>query len=95
MLHPADLLPSAFRWMLFLGISVYLLGVILSVVRAYSALAVERMVAIAILAVLIALTASLVGVWLLIAIDVVLLVILAIEYYRVEIAHRVVRVSPK
>jgi low temperature requirement protein LtrA len=95
MLHPADPLPSAFRWMLFLGISVYLLGVVLSIVRAYSALAVERLVAVAALAVLIALTASLAGLWLLIAVDVVLLVILAVEHYRVEVAHRLVHVSPK
>ena len=95
MLHPADPLPSAFRWMLFLGISVYLLGVVLSIVRAYSALAVERLVAVAALAVLIALTASLAGLWLLIAVDVVLLVILTVEHYRVEVAHRMVRVSRK
>ncbi|HSG14928.1 MAG TPA: low temperature requirement protein A, partial [Anaerolineae bacterium] len=95
MLHPADPLPSAFRWMLFLGISVYLLGVVLSIVRAYSALAVERLVAVAALAVLIALTASVAGVWLLIAVDVVLLAILAVEHYRVEVAHRMVRVSRK
>jgi hypothetical protein len=81
--------------MLFLGISVFLLGVVLSIVRAYSALAVERLVAVAALAVLIALTASLAGLWLLIAVDVVLLVILAVEHYRVEVAHRLVHVSPK
>ena len=73
----------------------YLLGVVLSIVRAYSALAVERLIAVATLAVLIALTASLAGVWLLIAVDVVLLAILAVEHYRVEVAHRMVRVSPK
>ncbi|MEM7342607.1 MAG: low temperature requirement protein A [Chloroflexota bacterium] len=95
MLHPADPLPSAFRWMLFLGLSAYFLGVILSVFRAYSALAVERMVGIAVLAVLIAFAASLAGVWLLIAIDILLLVILAIEHYRVEVAHRMVSVSSK
>lgn len=95
MLHPAAPLPSAFRWMLFLGISVYLLGIALSIVRAYSALAVERLVAMAALAVLIALTASLAGVWLLIAIDAIMLVILAVEHYRVEVAHRVVHVLNK
>ena len=36
MLHPADPLPDAFRWMLFIGISGYLLGVVMSIVRAYS-----------------------------------------------------------
>ena len=95
MLHPADPLPNAFRWMLFLGISVYLLGVVLSIVRAYSVVAVERLVAVATLAVLIALTASLAGLWLLIAVDIVLLAMLVIEYYRVEVAQRPVHVSSR
>ena len=93
MLHPADPLPGAFRWMLFLGIATYLLGVVMSIVRAYSNLAIERLVAVAALAVLIALSPSLDGVWLLIAVDVLLLAILAVEHYRVEIAHRMVPVS--
>ncbi len=95
MLHPADPLPTPFRWMLFVGISIYLLGVALSIVRAYSALAVERLAAVVALAVLIALTASLAGLWLLIAVDVLLLTVLAIEHYRVEVAHRLVPASPK
>ncbi|MCP3987455.1 MAG: low temperature requirement protein A, partial [Actinomycetia bacterium] len=94
MLHPTDPLPSAFRWMLFSGISAYLLGVVLSVFRAFSALAVERLVAVTALAVLIALTASLDGVWLLILVDVLLLVVLVVEHYRVEVVHQVSPVSP-
>lgn len=95
MLHPADPLPSAFRWMLFLGISMYLLGVVFSILRAYSALPVERVVAVVALAVLIASTPSLAGLWLLIAVDVLLLAVLAVEHYRVEVAHRLVHVSAK
>jgi low temperature requirement protein LtrA len=95
MLHPADPLPDAFRWMLFIGISGYLLGVVMSIVRAYSNLAVERLGAVAALAILIALTASLDGIWLLISVDVLLLAILAIEHYRVEVANRLIPVSPK
>ncbi|MGI9608576.1 MAG: low temperature requirement protein A [Acidimicrobiales bacterium] len=95
MLHPSDALPSAFRWMLFVGLSLYFIGVVLSVLRAYSAVAVERLVAIAALALLIGFSGSLAGVWLLIGIDVLLLVVLAIEHYRVEVAHRLVAVSPK
>ena len=94
MLHPSDPLPNAFRWMLFTGISTYLLGVVIAILRAYSILAVERLVAVAALALLIALTESLAGLWVLIAIDVLLLVMLAIEHYRVEIAHRLIPVSP-
>jgi low temperature requirement protein LtrA len=93
MLHPADPLPTAFRLMLFVGISGYLLGVVLSVLRAYSALAVERLVAVVALGALIALSASLPGMWLLIGIDVLLLAVLAVEHYRVEISHRFVHVS--
>ena len=95
MLHPGDPLAGAFRWMLFLGISAYLFGVIMSVVRAYAVLAVERMVTIAVLGLLIATTALLPGVWLLIAVDLLLLVALAIEHYRVEIAQRYVPVSSR
>ena len=93
MLHPADPLPGVFRWMLFVGISGYLFGVVLTVLRAYSVLAVERLAAVAALAVLIALSTSLAGVWLLIAIDILLLVILVVEHYRIEVAHRMIRVS--
>lgn len=95
MLHPADPLPSAFRWMLFVGISGYLLGVVLSILRAYSAVAVERLVAVAALAVLILLSGSLAGLWLLIAVDVLLLMMLAIEHYRVETMQRLIRVTRK
>jgi low temperature requirement protein LtrA len=95
MLHPADPLPTSFRWMLFIGISGYLIGVALSILRAFSVLALERLVAVAALAVLIGASASLAGVWLLIAVDVLLLVVLAVEHYRVEVAHRMVPVSRK
>ncbi|MDX1478874.1 MAG: low temperature requirement protein A [Saprospiraceae bacterium] len=95
MLHPADPLPTPFRWMLFIGISAYLLGVVLSVLRAYSALALERLVAVAALGVLIAVSPSLSGMWLLIAVDLLLLLVLIIEHYRVEVARRYVLVQSK
>jgi len=95
MLHPGDPLPSAFRWMLFLGISGYLVGVFVAIIRAYSSLAVERLVAVAALAALIGLSGSLDGLWLLIAVDVLLVIILAIEHYRVEIAHKLISTSAK
>ena len=81
--------------MLFIGISGYLLGVVMSILRAYANLAIERLIAVAALAALIALTASLDGMWLLIAVDALLLAILAIEHYRVEVANRMIPVSPK
>ena len=88
MLHPDDPLPVAFRWMLFVGLAGYLLGVVMSVVRAYRAVAIERLGAVAALAALIALSESLDGMWVLIAVDVILIVTLAIEHYRVEVAER-------
>ncbi len=93
MLHPAEPLPGAFRWMLFFGVSVFLLGVVMSIVRAYAALAVERLVAVATLAALIAVSGSVNGVWLLIAVDLLIVAILTVEHYRVEVAHRFVSVS--
>ena len=95
MLHPTAPLPTAFRWMLFIGISVYFLGVVASILRAYSAIAVERLVAVSALAVLIGLSASWNGLWVLIAVDVLLLAVLVIEHYRVEVARRYVLVSNK
>jgi low temperature requirement protein LtrA len=95
MLHPAEPLPGSFRWMLFVGLSSYLLGVVLSVLRAYSVVAIERLIAIATLGLLIARSASLAGLWLLIAVDLLLLLILAVEHYRVEIAQRAIPVAPK
>ena len=93
MLHPGAPLPNPFRWMLFIGISGYLLGVVIAIVRAYSNLAVERVVAVAALAALIGFTSSLDGLWLLISVDVLLLVTLAIEHYRVEVANKLIPVS--
>ncbi|MGB5756589.1 MAG: low temperature requirement protein A [Acidimicrobiales bacterium] len=95
MLHPTDPLATPYRWMLFIGISAYLLGVVLSILRAYSALAVERLVAVAALAALVGLSASLGGMWLLIAVDVLLLAVLAVEHYRLEVAHRLLPVARK
>ena len=95
MLHPSAPLPASFRWMLFIGLSTYLLGVVLSILRAYSALAVERLVAVAALAVLIGLSASVDGLWLLVAVDALLLAVLAVEHYRVEVAQRLVPVASR
>jgi low temperature requirement protein LtrA len=93
MLHPTDPLPDPFRWMFFIGTSGFLIGVVLSVLRAYSVLAVERLVAVAALAALIGLSPSLSGVWLLVAVDVLLLTTLVVEHYRVEVAQRMIPVD--
>ena len=95
MVHPSDPLPGAFRWMLFLGLSLYLLGVVMSIVRAYASLALERLVAVGALAVLIGPAGSIDGLWLLVAVDLLLLAILAVEHYRIEVAHRFVSVRAR
>lgn len=93
MLHPHDPLPAAFRWMLFIGVSLYFLGVVASVLRAYTAIAVERLIGVVALGVLIAVSGSWSGLWLLIGVDVLLLAILVIEHYRVEVAQQLLVVS--
>ena len=88
MLHPTAPLPAAFRWMLFLGISVYFVGVVLSILRAYSAVALERLIGVGALAGLIAFSTSWPALVLLVAVDLLLLAVLAIEHYRVEVRKR-------
>ncbi len=81
--------------MLFIGVSSYLMGVVVSIIRAYRSLAVERLLAVGVLGALIWFGGSFAGLWLLIAVDVLLLVLLIIEHYRVEIARKFVPVGSK
>jgi low temperature requirement protein LtrA len=83
-LHPSDPLPTAFRAMGAAGIVLYFGGVGIGVYLAFGVLARERIAAVAVICVLMVLGADLDGVVLLIAIDLVLLVTLALEYFRIE-----------
>ncbi len=93
MLHPSSPLENPFRWMLFVGISLYLLGVVASVLRAYKALAVERLIAVVALGGLIAVSATWPGLYVLIGVVVLLFIVLVIEHYRVEVAKKYLMMS--
>jgi len=87
-LHPGDTLSGPFRWMLGTGLAGYLLAVVGAIARGFGRLALERLVATVALAALIAAGGSLDGVVLLVAVDGVLLAMLAVEHFRVEVTHR-------
>jgi len=75
------------------GLVLYLLGVVLAVVRAFGALAVERLVAAGVLMAVIAAVSRLDGILVLVAVDVVLLAMLMVEHHRVENLARTVPIS--
>lgn len=92
-LHPSDPAPTAFRWMLFGGLALYLLGVVVAIYRTFRIIAIERLIATGALAVLIGASSDVDGLWLVIAVDVVLLVTLALEHVRVEVHPRALQGS--
>jgi low temperature requirement protein LtrA len=92
-LHPSDVVPTAFRWMLFGGLALYLLSVAAAVARAFKAIAIERIAATAFLALIIAMARDMDGLVLLIVVDLVLLVMLVVEHLRVEVQHRTVPIT--
>lgn len=83
-LHPGDEAPLAFRAMLFAGVALFLGGVGLSALRTFGAIARERVAGIALAAALLFGASSLDGVWLIVALDAVLLAVLAAEHVRIE-----------
>ncbi len=83
-LHPSDPLPLAFRMMMLAGLGLYAFGVAVAVIRSYAVIAVERIVAICLVAILLVAGGELEGVVLVVAIDVILLVALAVEHFRIE-----------
>ncbi len=84
LLHPTDPLPAAFRTMFVIGLGLMVVGIALAVFRAWSAIARERLVALAVIALIAAFGGSWDGIWLLIAADVVILAALVVEHQRVE-----------
>jgi low temperature requirement protein LtrA len=83
-IHPSDEILDSFRMMLVGGIGMTLLGVVVAVWRAFGVIARERLVAIAVIAVIVAMTGSVSGLVVLIVVDVVLLAMLAAEHVRIE-----------
>lgn len=84
LLHPSDHLHVEFRWMFAIGLSLYFLGIAIAVWRAWRVVARERLSALAVMIVLCAISGSWDAVWLLVAVDVVLLVALILEHVRIE-----------
>lgn len=83
-LHPGDEIPDAFRMMLFGGISMTLVGVVVAIWRAFGVLAGERLGGILLIGLIVALTGSVDGLVVLIAVDLALVAVLATEHVRIE-----------
>ncbi|MCU0273536.1 MAG: low temperature requirement protein A [Acidimicrobiales bacterium] len=83
-LHPTDPLPYAFRLMLFGGLALTVVGVAAAVGRTFHVVARERVVAAAVLLVLVLVAETWDGVVLLVVVDAVLLATLVAEHHRIE-----------
>jgi low temperature requirement protein LtrA len=84
-LHPTDRLPTHFRWMLVVGLALFLVSVVGAVYRAFRRLAVERLIAAAVLVVVAGLAlAEADGLVVLFVVDALLLAMLVVEHRRVE-----------
>ncbi len=83
-LHPKDVLPVEFRWMLFVGLVMFFGGVAVTIWRAFHVVAKERVIAVAVLAVPTAFAGSMSGLTLLLLTDALLVVVLIAEHGRIE-----------
>jgi low temperature requirement protein LtrA len=83
-LHPAEPLDAVWRWMLFIGLASFLLGVVVAVHRAYGIIARERIIAVVILAVLLPVVAQVNGLWVLALVDFALAGMVITEHIRIE-----------
>jgi low temperature requirement protein LtrA len=83
-LHPSDAVPASFRTMLFGGLAMGAAGISASVWRAFRVVARERLVATAVIAVVLASAGSVDGVVLLVGVDLILLATLLVEHIRIE-----------
>lgn len=84
LLHPNDAVPTEFLVMLAIGLIMFFGGIVAGAYRAYRVIARERFVAAAAIALLAFLGKSWEGVYLLIAIDLILLVVIVVEHVRIE-----------
>ena len=92
-LHPLDQLGTEFRWMLWIGLGLYLGGIELAVWRAFRRLAIERNIAAVVVAVILLPPLEISGLGLLIAVDVALFLMLLAEHIRLEREYAGVRSS--
>ncbi len=84
-LHPTEPLSMAFRAMIFGGISLFVVGVTACTLRAFGVVPVERIGLLVGAAVVLLAAGPLDAVWLIVLIDVVTLLALAAEHYRIEV----------
>ncbi len=88
-LHPSDPLPLAFRMMALGGGALYAVGIALGAFRSYRVVPRERLVALVLIALLLVAGGDIDGVWLIVAMDIILIVALFVEHMRVEVRpHR-------
>ncbi len=92
-LHPSDPLPAAYRAMGAAGLLLYFGGVGIGVYRSFGLFARERLVAVAVIGLLMLVADDLDGVVLLIAVDLILVVTLVLEHLRIEGPRSTVRSS--
>jgi low temperature requirement protein LtrA len=83
-LNPDEPLDAVWRWMLFIGLSSFLLGVVVAVYRTFGVIARERIIAVVILAVLLPIVAGIDGLAVLLLVDFALLGMVVTEHLRVE-----------
>lgn len=84
LLHPSEPLAAEFRWMFAIGLGLFFGGIVLAVRRAYGIIPPERLVGLAVIVGLCAISGEWNAVWLLVASVVVLFVALVVEHIRVE-----------
>ena len=77
-------MPTDFRLMLLGGMALMVVGVAISVWRAFRAVPIERLVALGVLAVVLGAATSWIGLVIVVIVDVVLLATLLIENRRIE-----------
>jgi low temperature requirement protein LtrA len=83
-LHPTDEVGSAFRLMLWGGLALFAAGMVFSIWRAFRVIPRERPVALAVIGALLVLAGSWEGLYLIIAVDLLVFVALVFEQLRVE-----------
>jgi low temperature requirement protein LtrA len=83
-LHPDEPLEAVWRWMLIIGLSSFLLGIVVAVYRAYRVVAKERLIAVVLLAAVLPFVTELDGVWVLALVDFILAGMVVTEHIRVE-----------
>lgn len=84
-LHPDEPLSLAFRMILLAGVALFIAGVAAGAYRAFRVFPLERMIALAAMAVFMSLAGSIDAVWVIVVVTVAGIVGLVAEHYRIEV----------